>query len=312
VVGALTSVEGIREQDVLLTEDHLGFPGLVKVTVAAELDTDGARRAAELIDDYRPAGVRFVHNLPLPADPEVDPGLGGGGGGEGSADPAPPLINENRYPLKAKATVTPTSADLTATEKQTLIADVAAALDAAIDLAGIEERIIYNRVVSSVMAVEGVYDAVVDLAPVGSTATVGKINISPPSETRADLVETDITLQGALVALDVTVNIELVGAGLLDPVGERARAHDAIHAELITNLPTLAAGTVPQLRPGTFETLLDDTDAYVIDLVSYRAEFIDEGLRVQRTNAEITLQSDQQVWLRNLTVQESAQTEGGA
>ncbi|MEM9519500.1 MAG: baseplate J/gp47 family protein [Actinomycetota bacterium] len=311
IVGALTSLEDVREQDVLLVEDHLGFPGLVKVTIAAELEEAEAREAARLIDAHRPAGVRFVHNLPLPAELGIDPGTGGGGGGDGPIDDAPEaLINENRFPIKAKATVTPATADLTATEKQALIDDVAQALTEAVDDAGIEERVIYNRVVAAAMAVDGVYDVVLDLIPVGSDAVTGKVNLSPTAETRADLEEVDITLQGALVAIDVTVNIELVGAGLLNPVGEREQARDAIRAELVADLPTLNAGPAPHLTAGTFETLLDNTDTYVIDSVSYRVEFIDEGLRVQRSNADVTLQADQQVWLRTLTVLESLQTEG--
>ena len=37
ITGALVSVEGIREQDVRIEEDHLAFPGLVKVSVASDL-----------------------------------------------------------------------------------------------------------------------------------------------------------------------------------------------------------------------------------------------------------------------------------
>jgi len=308
VVGALTSIEGVRAQDVLLTEDHLGFPGLVKVTVAAELETDQAERAAELIAEHRPAGVRFVHNLPLPTEAEVDPGPGGGGGGDGpiteGSSPSVETINENRYPIVAKAAITPGSANLTASQKQALIADVAAALESSIEAAGIEERVIYNRVVSDVMAVEGVYDAVLDIFPSGSATESGRVNLTPTAETRPDLVETDITLRGALVALDITVGIELVDAGLLNPVSEREQARDLIRAELQAGLATLGGGDGPHITQAALLGLLANTATYVIDGLSYQAEFLDEGLRVRRSNAEISMAGDQQAWLRVLTVQE--------
>ena len=57
--------------DVLVEEDHLGSPGLVTVTVAAEITDTTSVLASRLLEEVRPAGVRVVHNLlshttPLP------------------------------------------------------------------------------------------------------------------------------------------------------------------------------------------------------------------------------------------------------
>jgi len=313
IVGALTSVEGIRDQDVLLTEDHLGFPGVVKVTVAAALDEEQAIRAVELIDAHRPAGVRVLHNLPVVAGAVVDPGTGGGGGGdpEGSdpaaGGPPPEPINENRYPVGAAAAVTPSSASLSTAQKQALVSSVAATLAAAVERTGVGEPVIYNRVVADIMALEGVYDVVLDLYEAGEPPT-GKQNLRPrPSETRALLVETDVTLRGALIALDVTVAIELIGiAATSDPETEADQARDDINAKLSAGLTTLSL-----IEPGTLLTLLPATDRYHVESLSYQAEFVDEGLRVQIPNISITPTGDQQAWLRSLTVRQQTITGGG-
>jgi uncharacterized phage protein gp47/JayE len=314
IVGALTAVEGIREQDVLLTEDHLGFPGVVKVTIAAELDEERARRAVELIESERPAGVRFLHNLPVAALAVSDPGPGGGGGGDpeggdpGAGTPPPVTINENRYPIAASVAITPSKADLTAAQKQELVATASEVLDAAVERAGVGEPVIYNRVVAELMAIEGVYDVVVDLYEVGGTPP-GKHNLRPrPSDTRAQLVEKDVTLRGALIALDVTVEIELIGIAVTsDPDTEADQARDDINAKLSIGLSTL-----PTIEPGTLLTLLPATDRYRVDSLSYQAEFVDEGLRVQLPDISITPHGDQQAWLRSLTVrQQTIAGDGG-
>ncbi|MBI3349266.1 MAG: baseplate J/gp47 family protein, partial [Burkholderiales bacterium] len=40
LIGALTAVDGIREQDVLVAEDHVASPGVLKITIAADIDAE--------------------------------------------------------------------------------------------------------------------------------------------------------------------------------------------------------------------------------------------------------------------------------
>ena len=74
IQSALASLEGVREQDVLVEEDHLAFPGIVKVKIAATMTDEVALAASLLIEEYRPAGVRVVHDLPAPV--VTEPGVG--------------------------------------------------------------------------------------------------------------------------------------------------------------------------------------------------------------------------------------------
>jgi hypothetical protein len=108
IIGALTTIDGIVERDVRAVEDHLSFPGTVKLTVAVDLDPDTATEAARLIESTRPAGIRVLHNLPLPPAPAKPPSDGGGGAPLG---PLPPLASSSgtRFSVGILALVTPTS-----------------------------------------------------------------------------------------------------------------------------------------------------------------------------------------------------------
>jgi transcriptional regulator with XRE-family HTH domain len=46
ILGALTSVEGIREQDVRIVEDPVASPGLLKISIASQLDDARSALAA--------------------------------------------------------------------------------------------------------------------------------------------------------------------------------------------------------------------------------------------------------------------------
>jgi len=311
LMGAVTSIEGVREQDVLIEEDHLAYPGVVKMTIAASLDPATARLAAERIEDHRPAGIRILHDLPIDAATELDPGPGGGGGGDDPAvetallDPAD--IAANRFPIGVTAGLTPASATLTPAEKEALVAAAKTAVEAAVALPGLGEPLVYNRLVADLMAIDGVYDAVVDVYQIGQPPR--RSNVHPvPVTTRVVLTELDVALRGAMVALDVTAGINLLSfAAEGDPIAQRANAIKDIHERLTTLLPTLAPSAPPGTPPPPFTITpslllgaLTATETYEVTSIDYTAEFVDEGLRVSKSNVTITLQPDQVVGVRRV------------
>ncbi len=314
IVGALTAVEGIREQDVLVVEDHVATPGVVKLTIAADLDAATQREAVDLIERYRPAGVRVLHNLPVTATATITPGPGGGGGGPGPPAPTPPGGTGNRFPVGVRVAVTPASAQLTDTEKQSLVAAVGEVVEATVENAGVGETLIYNRLVAAIMGVEGVYDAVVDLYKHSATVPAppsAKFNLAPsPPDTRPQLDQLDVTLRGAVIALDITVRIERL---LELAMEERETALSTARQHILSLLlPELAA--MPRIDTARLTGLLpseppDTPPTYVVADLSYQAEFVDEGLVVRRANVTIEPQGDQQVIIRTLTVQEASQVE---
>lgn len=301
IVGALASVKGIRDLDVRVSEDHVGFPGVVKVTVAVpDLDAAHVRQAADLLEAVRPAGIRILHNLDLTPVVTADPGPGGGAD-EGPVVPDSDVTDPVFSSMGVVAAVTPRSATLSADEKTALVASVEDAIRTFVDSRAVGETVIYNQLVTAVMVTDGVQDVVLDLHR-GTTPAHGRQNLAPsPIATRPRLDRLDVTLRGAPIALDVTALVERLGeARDVDAETELAD----ITADLGTRITTyLSALSGPLTRDG-LHTQLPDTSRYRVDTISYVAEFVDEGLRVLSQDVEITAAADQQLWLRSLKVSE--------
>jgi uncharacterized phage protein gp47/JayE len=299
IVSALLAVDGIREQDVAVQEDHVAFPGVVKVIVAADLDETRRRQAAALIDDVRPAGIRILHNLDVPPPPA--PPLSPGGGATPGPPAAPGLVDGAFWPVDVVAAVTPGAADLPAADREALVADVEAAIDAAIEAGGVGQQVVYNQVVAAVMAVAGVYDVVADLFPSGTTPA-GRQNLTPPPGTRPRRGSLDVTLRGALIALDITIAVERKG---LAASTDAAQALDAVRTDVIARLNAVLPTLASAITPSTLLGALTDTDTYSVDELGYVAEFLDEGLRILSPNREIQPSADQVPWVRTVIVTDS-------
>jgi uncharacterized phage protein gp47/JayE len=301
IIGALSSVEGIREQDVRVTEDHILTPGVVNVTVAVtDLDDSRQQRAIDLLEAVRPAGVRIFHNLhPTPA-PVADPGLGGGAIDGPPAAPSN-VVAEVFYSVGVKAAVTPRSATLSADEKTALVAEIEQVIRSFVDTRAVGESVIYNQLVAAIMVLEGVQDVVLDVHR-GTEFSIGRQNLPPERDgTRARLDRLDVTLRGAPIALDVTVIVERIGPGLdLEESVELANTTADVQSRIVDFFATLTG----PLTVGGLDQFLTDTDRYRVDRVSYTAEFVDEGLRILSPNIEIQAASDQQLWLRGITVRQ--------
>lgn len=301
IVGALTRVEGIRDQDVHIVEDHVAFPGVVKVTVAATLDDAHTRQAIEQIQLARPAGVRVLHNLVAPPPPVSTPGPGGGAMPGPPPAPVPP--DGVFSPVAVVAAVTPTSGALRAEERAALVADVEQVITSFVDTRGVGEAIVYNQLIAAVMAVVGVQDVVVDLTRQGSTDTVGRQNLFPqPSNTRPRLDRLDVSLRGAPIALDVTITIERLG--LLAAADRETALHD-VQVVLAALLPTVVPSLAEGITPAKLAGAIPDTATYRVETVSYLAEFVDEGLRITRADLEIRPGADQVPWIRTVFVTET-------
>lgn len=305
LVGALASVEGVREQDVRIVEDHLAFPGIVKVAVASQLDDAHAVRAAELIERHRPAGVRVLHNLRLVPTVSITPGF------DDNADEAgpPQAAGETAdmfFKVGVTAAVTAAGASLTAVQKSALVAGVEQAARTFVDSRGLGETIVYNQLVSSIMAIEGVYDVSLDLYPFGATPPIGRRNVAPqPADTRPRLEALDVTLRGAPIALDVTVVIERRG---LAASGDIASAIEDARTDILRRLTDALRTLAEAITPAALRGALTDTETYSVQDLTYTAEFVDEGLRITSPNRVIEPGADQQPWIRHVDVTEAEQT----
>ncbi len=298
IVSALATIEGIRQQDVRVKEDHVNHPGLIKITVAAELTPEQSARAVELIRANRPAGVRVLHNLP--ATPDVVPVPGEDSGGEPATEPPASGAGDGVwYPLEMRVTVVPAVATLNAEERKTLTDAVRAALIAKVDELGIGQPVIYNALVAAAMGVEGVGDVLVEVFPAGAAG--GRSNILVPEGARATISEEDVGVEaaGALVALDLTVTAERKGRLLLQ---DRDQAMAVIRDAVADLLGEWLGGGPAEIGQSLLLGQLPATDDYAVDELTFRAEYIDQGVMILEENPDLTLADDEQPWLRSLSV----------
>jgi hypothetical protein len=114
-----------------------------------------------------------------------------------------------------------------------------------------------------------------------------------------------VRLRGALVALDVSVEVERKGLAV---IADRDTALGEIHNDVVLRLQAqvAAGGTVSNAT--LFGAVQTDTDTYSVKELSYTAEFLDEGLRVTRENPQFEPTSDQQAWVRAVSVNETSET----
>jgi uncharacterized phage protein gp47/JayE len=306
IVGALTSVEGIKDQDVQVTEDHAGAPGTVTVTVAtSDLDNSRARLALERLEKVRPAGVRIFHNLNVQPLAVSDAGAGGG-----AEDTPPPVVDISGVfaPIKVKAAVTPTSATLGADEKTALVGEVEAAIEGFVAGLGVGQPLVYNRLVAAIIAVDGVQDVILDVFPASAAEPHGRQNITPTSSTKLHVEEPlDVELRGAPIAVDVTVSVEPIGpTALLD----RSVALDDIGTEVRAKVTAVVAAAAGTLSPEVLHSQIGSTDRYNVDAINYTVDFVDEGLRVRDENVEVHASSEQVLWVRSVKIVDGSASAG--
>lgn len=302
LIGALATLPGVRDKYVRIDEDHLARPGVVTLRVAADLDDATCARAVELIEATRPVGVRVVHDLdrhstlgPLePALDQVDDAL----------DALPAALSGDGvfYPIVISVRILPGSAAISAQDRIALKAAGEAAVRDVLADVGIGEPLVYNRLVAALMALDGVLDAQVELYPQGAPASAPRrANIEPASPLRPSV---DVVHQGALhveiggelIALDVAIDITLAGAGLVgDTVANLEEARIIAADQLREGVSRLLL-----IDPGKLRSLIGASDNYSVPALSYRAEFIQGGVRLASDDPSITVSTLERPWIRSV------------
>lgn len=300
IVSALTTIEGLREQDVKVTEDHVNHPGLIKITIAAPLTTAQAVRAASLINEARPAGIKVLHNLVT--SPEISvPALIEEESGPAEEPPGAGTSEDVWFPVAMRIKVIPTVAALTAEEKKTLSEAVASAVSSAVAELGIGDPVIYNALVAVAMTQDGVKDVLLDIYPRGAGSGRSNIIVPPTSRARLDAADVSADTIGALVALDLSVKIQLKGRLLLQDEDQAvAFVRDDISTELGAWLGLGQTAIEPSLLLGQ----LPPNDDYEVTDLTYNVEFVEQGLVLLVDSPSVTLEADQQPWLRTLKITE--------
>lgn len=308
LLGALASLPGVKEKFVRLEEDHLTRPGVVIANVAAELTSADAARAVLLLDESRPAGVRVLHNIDAPpalvaaVPPNVidDPLTG----------PPTLVVVEGLYqPVVVRAVVLPISPSLSGADRTALQSTVRAAIAALLADAGIGETVVYNRVVATVMSIEGVLDVAVELylkPAAGAVVGARRQNLSPPSTLRPKLADDDLIVEIAseIVAFDVDVTIVLTD--FARSTGNIADTLADARADVYGLLQDRVGEIAGPITPAALLAQLPPTITYSVTSLDYTVQYLEAGLIVNEDNPTITLGELERPWVRNLHTTETS------
>jgi uncharacterized phage protein gp47/JayE len=314
VMAALTTIPGLREKDVRISEDALAHPGVVKLNVAlpamsSEEQQQTIERVVDLIEETRPVGVRILHNIAAPR-PSGAAAPGSGVMPDEGPDPAVIGVTSNPdelfLPVDVKVQVAPATLSLTPQEKSDLESRTKAAAKTFLDEAGIGEILVYNKLVTHLMGLAGVLDVVVEMWPQNAPGSAKRKNLVPDNPgVRPVAGVITVEVGGALVMLDVTASIALKGAGLLgDPTTARAVAQAEIEQQFKDKLPTFGGGS---LTVAGLKGLLTDSENYNVLDLHYKAEYTDAGVRIHQQDVQLALTGLERLWVRRVTL-----SDGGA
>ncbi len=310
LLSALTTLPGLREKDIRIAEDYLAHPGVVKLTVAlpemsAAERQSAAEQAVALIEATRPVGVRIEHNIdaPLPIGAATP---GAGTVAEGGGDPATlgvAVPADNLFlPVDANVELTPATLALSAEQRAELARKAEQAVDAFIDEAGIGEVLVYNRLVSRLMQIEGVLDVAVEMFPQSDPGASRRKNLVPDSPAVRPVTGViDVRIGGSLIMLDLTLGFTLQGTGTLgDPNTAREVARSEAQARLKDGVAALAAGAT--LSVALLKQMVPDTESYKLADLHYHAEYVDAGVRIHQQDVQLPLSGLERLWIRKVAL----------
>ncbi len=237
---ALAELPGLRANDVKIVEELADRPGVVQVFVAESDDGKRALQVHEAILDSRPAGVRVEHNFQL----NLAATTGGEGGAVSTGDARDaefepvglPGGESFLLPVEVHVLLFPENPRLSGAEKARLRLDAEQALAMLFDGLTLGGAVVYNRLVSAMMALPGIADANLTLHPPTAPEAGYRRNLILPEGQRASLTGDKLLIHFAgEVLFDFSIKVTLQGTHTLE------EAHKAIRSKLsdhFAGLPT--------------------------------------------------------------------------
>ncbi|MCP4600664.1 MAG: hypothetical protein GY847_09060 [Proteobacteria bacterium] len=311
LVGALATLPGVREKDVLVQEDYLLRPGILIVSIAAELDQASCIRALDLIEQHRPAGIRVVHRLDCPVPPEaIVPGANPMEGEFGDLYDSLEAADDLYVPVAVKTILVPASARLSASEREAIKAAAEAAIQSVVEDVGVGKTLVYNRIVAAMMEIEGVQDASLDLYPTAEPNAFRHRNLFPGATVRPTLADKhggilEVRVAGELVALDVEVDITLEGAAAAEGPEIRKDLKDYAGTEVAAALSD-GIHSVTTIDTAALTNLLPASENFTASVEKYAGEFVGAGVQLTTLDPVLMLSAEETPWIRSVTVKKAA------
>lgn len=312
LLGALTSLPGLREKDIRIAEDYLAHPGVVYLDVAfpemsaTEL-AETRKRAIALIEETRPVGIRIEHNI----DASRPPGASTPGEGtvaEETTGSAPPVVlgttpgGQQFMPVDVDVVLTPATLSFSADQRARLKKQAEDAVAAFIADAGVGETLVYNRLVTMLMALDGVLDVALRMAPQGE-ALQRKNVISDNAAAKPVKGNVTVTIGGALVMLDIVIDV-MIDTPALGPPDSADTKRIAL-TEMMTRLQAFVAGlTTGTLTVEALTTAAGRTETYSVRTLHYHVDFVDAGVRIRQQDVPLPLTGLERLWIRKVTMPE--------
>lgn len=318
LMGALTSLPGIREKDIRFSEDPIEHPGIVNLDVALpeltpEQADDYKQRIIALIEEHRPVGVRIRHNIEAP----LPPGPATPAGGQDTPIDGDPVVSANgvgedlHMPVDVNVTLQPTTLALTPEDREQLVRAGQQVVDDFIAEAGLGEALIYNRLIAQLTTIDAVMDVTLEMFPSAKPEGPRTRNVIPnQAAARPVAGVVDVQVGNALVALDVDVTVSFTGAGVIGNVESNAsNAATDVRSDLQS---ALDAFTGSQIDPPGLTSLIPGTNSYQVDDLHYRVEYIDAGVRINKVDLILPYTGLEHFWVRSVTVLDDAGVEIGS
>jgi uncharacterized phage protein gp47/JayE len=302
MISALTTIPAIREKDILLAEDPLTRPGMITLSVAAQLGADDVARVIDAVEQSRPAGVRvmagFDASTPGPIDPGPNPD-----GDAAVPDDATAIKVDVFTPVAIYAVVVPTSPALSAQDRDALKRKGEIVLSGVVADAGVGETLVYNRLVAALISLGGVQDVTLDLGPAGGAPRSHR-NFIPPANLRPTVdpkfggsLEVEVGAQ--LIAVDLTVKLTLINTGTL---GDKTADLEDARVEAAAQL-RLAVRALTSLSAAALKAAITSA-SFIVDTVVFMLEYVDAGVRVNKSfgasDPPLTLSALQKLWIRTV------------
>ena len=312
LLGALTTLPGLREKDIRIAEDYLAHPGVVYLDVvfpemsATEL-TAVRDRAVALIEATRPVGIRIEHNIdsarpPGPATPSEGTVADDTTTGDPVTVAAVPASLQS-VPVNVDVQLTPATLAFSAEQRARLTKQAEDAVAAFIADAGVGEALVYNRLVATLMQLEGVLDVALRMGT-AETGLQRKNVISENAAVKPVKGAVTVTIGGALVMLDVTLDISIDNA-LLGPPDSAETKRIAL-AESAAKLQTAVANLTTRLSVADLLGALPATETYSILGLHYHIDFVDAGVRIRQQDVELPLTGLERLWVRKVSLAEAS------
>jgi uncharacterized phage protein gp47/JayE len=283
LMNAIAALGEIRENDIKVVEELRLRPGVVQVFVAAPREL--AVPVDEAIRSARAAGIRVEHNLQQyltgPTLPLASSGEQRAEGTSGSTDDI--LTDGFSFPLLAEITVFCEDPRASGGEKQAIEQGVVDAIAGYVEAAEIGDTLVYNRISAAVMAVPGINDAVLDIAPAqpsppANAPLVGKRNVRIPEGKRGVIdrvASIRVTFAGAPLSFDFQIKAKAKGLA----------GANTIRTDIHGRLATFFEAPLLAVTAGALSALLSPSDTHLpIDRadISWTAEYEQAGMIIRQ------------------------------